>query len=165
MKLSEVNETSETSESLPFLCDWILCSGASVGKTKRELLAQVASNSPQYDIPIECCRLRKRSAGAPTKVFLDDQIFGDDVTLFSNNEVSGKIRQKKMIIFVHFWKFNLKFSTFYFQQIILQELDSPDQQVKDDKSLTIFIRRWNPSQMALGPFNEITIYGKRMELL
>ncbi|XP_055315105.1 ubiquitin carboxyl-terminal hydrolase 47 isoform X3 [Sitodiplosis mosellana] len=127
MKLSEISETSET---LTFLCDWILCNGASVGKTKREILSQIASNDPQYDIPYERCRLRKKSTYAPSKIFLDDQVFGDDVILLSNYE------------------------------IILQELEEPSQQVTDDKSLTIFIRRWNPTQMSLGPFNEVTVYEK-----
>lgn len=85
MKLSEINETSET---LTFLCDWILCNGASVGKTKREILAQIASNDPQYDIPYERCRLRKKSTYAPSKIFLDDQKFGDDVIRLSNYEMS-----------------------------------------------------------------------------
>lgn len=33
------------------------------------------------------------------------------------------------------------------------------QQVTDERSLTVFIRRWNPAQMTLGSFNEVTIYG------
>lgn len=84
MKLSEVNDTSET---LTFLCDWILCNGASVGKTKREILAQISSNNPQYEIPYERCRLRKKSTFVPGKIFLDDQVFGDDIILLPNYEV------------------------------------------------------------------------------
>lgn len=84
MKLADV---SDTSEPLTFLCDWILCNGASVGKTKREILAQIANSDPQYDIPIERCRLRKKSANAPQKIFLDEQVFGDDVILLSSYEV------------------------------------------------------------------------------
>lgn len=84
MKLSEINESSELQT---FLCDWILCNGASVGKTKREILAQIASNDPQYEIPYERCRLRKKSTYGPNKIYLDDQIFGDDIILLSNYEV------------------------------------------------------------------------------
>lgn len=84
MKLSEINESSELQT---FLCDWILCNGASVGKTKREILAQIASNDPQYQIPYERCRLRKKSTYGPNKIYLDDQIFGDDIILLSNYEV------------------------------------------------------------------------------
>lgn len=85
MKLADVSETAETST---FLCDWILCSGASVVKTKREILAQISSNDALYDIPIERCRLRKKSANSPGKIYLDDQVFGDDVILLTNHEVS-----------------------------------------------------------------------------
>lgn len=83
MKLSEISESSDTQ---PFLCDWILCNGASVGKTKREILAQI-SNDPQYEIPYERCRLRKKGTYGPGKIYLDEQVFGEDVILLSNYEV------------------------------------------------------------------------------
>lgn len=50
-------------------------------------------------------------------------------------------------------------------QIILQEIEDENQQVVEEKSLTVFIRKWNPSTMTLGPFNEITIYGKCIYIL
>lgn len=84
LKLSDV---SETNEALTFLCDWILCNGVTVEKTKREILAQIANSDPQYDIPIERCRLRKKSANAPGKIYLDEHVFGDDIALLSNYEV------------------------------------------------------------------------------
>lgn len=55
------------------------------------------------------------------------------------------------------WIFN-QFRPFF--QIILQEIDDANQQVTDERSLTVFIRRWNPSTMTLGSFNEVTIYGE-----
>lgn len=84
MKLSETNESSD---NLTVLCDWILCNGASVGKTKREILAQIATNEQQYEIPYERCRLRRKCGSAPGKIFLDKQVFGDDIILLSNYEV------------------------------------------------------------------------------
>lgn len=95
MKLSEVTDTSDTQT---FLCDWILCNGASVGKTKREILAQIANNEPQYEISYERCRLRKKSAYSPGKIFLDDQVFGDDVILLSNYEVSFKFHKTFQLV-------------------------------------------------------------------
>lgn len=85
MKLAE---TIEDNEKIPFLCDWILCNGASVGKTKREILAHIASIDPKYDIPYERCRLRKKNGNCPSKIYLDDQKFGDDVVLLQNLQVS-----------------------------------------------------------------------------
>lgn len=54
-------------------------------------------------------------------------------------------------------------------QIIVQELDEPNQQQQqpqqqnsDLDSVTIFVRRWNPSEMKLGAFQEITINRKHL---
>lgn len=43
---------------------------------------------------------------------------------------------------------------------MVQELDDPVQQVTDPEALTVFLRRWNPAQMTLGPFVELTINSK-----
>lgn len=64
-----------------------MCNGASVGNTKREILAQIAANDPQYEIPYERCRLRKKYGSIPAKIYLDDQVFGDDIILLSHSEV------------------------------------------------------------------------------
>lgn len=84
MKLAE---TTEENEKMPFLCDWILCKGANVGKTKREILAQIASIDSKYDIPYERCRLRKKNGRCPSTIFYDHQKFGDDVILLTNFQV------------------------------------------------------------------------------
>lgn len=42
----------------------------------------------------------------------------------------------------------------------MQELDDPAQQVTDPEALTVFLRRWNPAQMTLGPFQELTVNSK-----
>lgn len=86
MKLAE---TVDENEKMPFLCDWILCNGASVGKTKREILAHIAGIDPKYDIPYERCRLRKKNGNCPSKIYLDDQKFGDDVVLLQNLQVNS----------------------------------------------------------------------------
>lgn len=87
MKLSEITEDSD---KIVYLCDWILCSGASVGKTRREILAHIATIDPKYNIPLERCRLRKKSGRSPVKIYYDDQKFGDDIILLSNCEVSER---------------------------------------------------------------------------
>lgn len=84
MKLAE---KTEENEEMPFLCDWVLRHGASVGETKRQILEHIASADPKYDIPYERCRLRKKNANCPSKIYLDDQRFGDDVALLQNLQV------------------------------------------------------------------------------
>lgn len=98
----------DQNEPLTFACDWILCNGASVSKTKREILAQIA-NDPRYQsIKLDYCRLRKKSGLAPGKIFYDDQIFGDDIILITEVVFFEK--------FVEFsWDFcrSIDFSRFY----------------------------------------------------
>lgn len=83
----KLGATIEENEKIPILCDWILCSDANVGKTKREILAHIASIDPKYDIPYERCRLRKKNGNCPAKIYLDDQKFGEDVVLMQNLHV------------------------------------------------------------------------------
>lgn len=42
----------------------------------------------------------------------------------------------------------------------MQELDDSSQQVTNADSVTLFVRKWNPSQITLGPFQELTINRK-----
>lgn len=84
MKLSEITDDTD---KIVYLCDWILCNGASVGKIKREILAHIATMDPKYNIALDCCRLRKKNGRSPTKIFYDDQKFGEDIILLSNCEV------------------------------------------------------------------------------
>lgn len=81
LKLSEV--TDET-EKFPFLCEWIIKTGANVGQVKQEILTHIATLDPKYEISYEKCRLRKKNWKNPSKVYLDDQTFGDDVSLSNN---------------------------------------------------------------------------------
>lgn len=82
LKLSEV--TDET-EKFPFLCEWIIKTGANVGEVKQEIITHIATLDPKYEIAYEKCRLRKKNWKNPSKVYLDDQTFGDDVSLSNNN--------------------------------------------------------------------------------
>ncbi|XP_067012676.1 ubiquitin carboxyl-terminal hydrolase 47 isoform X2 [Anabrus simplex] len=73
-------------EPSKFLCEWILSRGARVGDVKKEILEEV-KRKYNIDIPFERCRLRKKSWKNPAKVYLDDQRFDDDISLFSNWEM------------------------------------------------------------------------------
>lgn len=42
----------------------------------------------------------------------------------------------------------------------MQELDDSTQQITDPEAITVILRRWNPAQMTLGPFQELTINSK-----
>ena len=123
-------------EKLPFVCDYILRNGAEVGQTKREILAHIRSVDEKYSkLTYERSRLRKKNWKSPTQIFIDDQKFGDDIIISSST---------------HF-------------EIIIQEmpensstLDSDGQQITDDCK-SIFIRRFYPSKLELGKFDEIVV--------
>lgn len=103
-------DTVDEIEKITFLCDWILCQGANVGKTKREILAQIVNINPKYNIPYDRCRLRYKKHGRwPGKIYHDDQKFGDDIMLLQNGGViyqyiffSNITRRKLKTFFLHY---------------------------------------------------------------
>lgn len=95
----KLSESLDEMEKMPFLCDWILCYGASIGKTKREILAHIASIDPKYNIPYDRCRLRKLTVRNPTRIYHDDEQFGEYDMLSSGMQVNRKnYDDKKWII-------------------------------------------------------------------
>lgn len=80
-------------ERLQPVCDYIVCSGASVASTKRGILAQLAQLDPiKYNASYESCRLRRKVCRSPNEVYQDDQKFNDDILISeSGMEVSVTI--------------------------------------------------------------------------
>lgn len=122
-------------EKLPFVCDYILRNGAEVGPTKREILAHIGSVDEKYSkLTYERSRLRKKNWKSPSLIFIDNQKFGDDITISNHTQF----------------------------ELIIQEmpddatLDFDGHEVNDD-CRSIFIRRFYPSKLDLGTFNEITV--------
>lgn len=89
----KLSENIDEMEKMPFLCDWILCNGASIGKTKREILAHISTIEPKYEIAYERCRLRKLNLRSPGKVYVDDQRFSEYDGLTSDMQVSHRHTQ------------------------------------------------------------------------
>jgi hypothetical protein len=86
-----------------------------------------------------------------SKIFLDDQKFGEDIMLTTSYEVSvfsflnGRNILKLYITDI---------------QMILQEIESNSQPcVNDEDDTMLFVRRWFPSTLTLSEFQEITIGG------
>lgn len=124
-------------EKLPFVCDYILQDFAEVGQTKREIIAHIRGLDEKYaNLSFERTRLRKKSWKSPAQIFMDDQKFGDDCII--------------------------KVSTN--QDIIIQELPTNDAnqldcdgQTINDDSKSLFVRRFYPSKLELGKWDEIMI--------
>ncbi|GAB0088457.1 Ubiquitin carboxyl-terminal hydrolase [Sergentomyia squamirostris] len=124
LKLSEINDDME---KLPIACDWILEDGVTVGETKMKLLKHLAAlDEKKYGHLVqERCRLRKKSWRNVGKIYLDDQIFNDDIRLTTNLEM------------------------------VLQEVDDMTPVSVDTDDTVLFLRRWNPSTLTLDPLREI----------
>jgi ubiquitin carboxyl-terminal hydrolase 47 len=134
LNLSEINDDTE---KIPFICEYILRNGAEVGQTKREILAHFVQIDKKYErLTFERTRLRKKNWKCPTKIYMDDQKFGDDIMLSSTSTASN--------------------------EIIIQELPGDaftdnDGQKIDDFSIVIFVRQFYPSKMEVGNYEEIVI--------
>ncbi|XP_059615711.1 ubiquitin carboxyl-terminal hydrolase 47 isoform X2 [Phlebotomus argentipes] len=122
----KISELSEEMEKLPFVCDWILEDGTTVADTKARLIKYLASVDEKYaHLTPERCRLRKKSWRTVGKVFTDDQVFNDGISISLNFEM------------------------------ILQEVDESAPAEVDPEDVVLLLRRWNPSTLTLDPFHEI----------
>ncbi|XP_043218154.1 ubiquitin carboxyl-terminal hydrolase 47-like isoform X1 [Amphibalanus amphitrite] len=73
-------------EPSKFLFEWILRKGMTIAQAKREILAEQKSRLG-VDIPMNRCRLRKKSWKNPGKIYLDTYKFNDQVPLYPNWEI------------------------------------------------------------------------------
>ncbi|XP_044272052.1 ubiquitin carboxyl-terminal hydrolase 47 isoform X2 [Tribolium madens] len=76
----------ESTETNHFLFEHILTRGQSVGQVKKEILFK-AKKQHMLDIPYNKCRLREKCLKKPRKVYLDDQVFSDDILVLSSYEI------------------------------------------------------------------------------
>jgi ubiquitin carboxyl-terminal hydrolase 47 len=76
----------ESTDTNHFLFEHILTRGQSVGQAKKEILFK-AKKQHMLDIPFNKCRLREKCLKKPRKVYLDDQLFLDDILVLSSYEV------------------------------------------------------------------------------
>lgn len=84
MNLRDVNDEND---KFVCLCDWIFCNGATVEKTKHEIIAHITKLDPKYAILPENCKIRRKTSKNPGQPLSDEQIFGDDVSVTSSSEV------------------------------------------------------------------------------
>lgn len=138
VKLYFLNVSEMTDiEKLPFVCDYILRESAEVGQTKREILAHMRGLDEKYaHLTFERTRLRKKSWKSPAQIYMDDQKFGDDYIV----KISASL------------------------DIIIQEVPSENDNLLDcdgeainDDSKSLFVRRFHPSKLELGKWDEIMI--------
>lgn len=127
-----VNHLTDDVDKLPYLCNWIVRNGQMVGQIKRDILAHLGTIDDRYHtMTYDRCRLRKKGWKSICKVYTDDQKIGDDVQLVPNSNM------------------------------IIQEVeDLASVTPSHYNDVVIMIRRWIPSEMKLGPIQEILFPNK-----
>ncbi|XP_064489986.1 ubiquitin carboxyl-terminal hydrolase 47-like isoform X2 [Ornithodoros turicata] len=103
--------TPTAAEPSKFLLDWIIPKGAPVQQVKKEILPEIKERC-QLDIPLNRCRLRKKTSTNPGAVYLNSGKFDEDVPTFLSYEVflevlpgpDKVISSSNMALFVRRWR-------------------------------------------------------------
>lgn len=133
--LLNVNEV----EPCKFLMETIFAKGMNVLQSKELILPEIKEKCG-VDIPIDRCRLRKKSWKNPGTVYINTQVYEDEIAIFPNWEVFLEILDKpdelrsmqQLAIYLRRWRP----STFIlepFQEVVLlyQSVDELRQKVSD----------------------------------
>lgn len=103
--------TPNAQETSKFLLDWIFTKGVSVLRVKEELLPEIKERCG-LEIPLNRCRLRKKTSGNPGPVYLDSAKFDDEVPTFLSYEVflevlpgpERVVSSSSLVVFVRRWR-------------------------------------------------------------
>ncbi|XP_071942590.1 ubiquitin carboxyl-terminal hydrolase 47-like [Antedon mediterranea] len=114
-------------EPCKFLFDWILAKGQTVRSSKIEIQVELKRSS-DLDIPLNRLRLRKKSWKNPAAVYVDTQVYDEDIPIFSNWELFVEILQEpekvessgQLVLFVRRW-LPSQFKLEPFQEVILDD--------------------------------------------
>ncbi|XP_065348575.1 ubiquitin carboxyl-terminal hydrolase 47 [Cloeon dipterum] len=121
--------TPDDADPLKFLFNCTLSNGMLVGDAKKQILKDLKRKN-NIEISFERCRLRKKSWKNPGQVYYDHQKFEESMCFSSN------------------W------------EMFLQEIPEDWPQKNDNDSLpelVLFVRKWSPSTLTLGPFQEVEL--------
>ncbi|XP_046390872.1 ubiquitin carboxyl-terminal hydrolase 47-like isoform X2 [Ischnura elegans] len=133
------------------LFEFVLSRGQTVLQAKREILAELKKKL-SIEIPLNRCRLRKKSWKCPGKVYLDNQKFDDDLNFLQHWEMFVQelppppVQNDKPN-----GEGDSESSTAVKEEDIQYEpKTNPDQ-------LCLFARRWHPETLELGNLQEVVI--------
>ncbi|KAL9700561.1 hypothetical protein quinque_004002 [Culex quinquefasciatus] len=128
-----VEQMTDESEKLPFLCTWIVRNGQQVGQVKRDILAHLATLANHKGAPpFDSCRLRKKCWKSISKVYTDDMHIGDETVKLTSNS-----------------------------DLILQECEDLGMVTPTHyNDVVLLVRRWQPAEMKLGKVQEILFPNK-----
>ncbi|GBM25505.1 Ubiquitin carboxyl-terminal hydrolase 47 [Araneus ventricosus] len=100
----------EATEPFKFLIEWVVAKGMTVLKLKKEILPQIKETC-DLDIPLNRCRLRKKSWKNPGNVYFDHQRFEKDIPVNSNWDIYLEVlpdaepvtSEKQLTVFTRLW--------------------------------------------------------------
>lgn len=113
-------------EPCKFLIDFVFTRGMTVLQAKKEILPEIREKC-SLDIPLNRCRLRKKSWKNPGTIFLDNLKFEDDIPITTNWEIflevltgAEQVTSKSQVaVFCRRWNPS-KFQLDPFEEIILE---------------------------------------------
>ncbi|KFM79478.1 Ubiquitin carboxyl-terminal hydrolase 47, partial [Stegodyphus mimosarum] len=97
-------------EPFKYLIDWVLMKGMTVLKAKKEILPEIKERCG-LNIPLNRCRLRKKSWKNPGSIYLDHQRFEKDIPINTNWELFLEVlldaepvtSPKQIALFTRMW--------------------------------------------------------------
>uniref|UniRef100_A0A182SXD2 Ubiquitin carboxyl-terminal hydrolase 47 C-terminal domain-containing protein n=1 Tax=Anopheles maculatus TaxID=74869 RepID=A0A182SXD2_9DIPT len=134
-----VNDMTEEMDNTAFLCSTIVKNGDLIGQIKADILASLPTTlgeaAKKYaHLHSNNCRLRRKGIKYLSNVYKDDERIGKDITMLSSVDV------------------------------FLQEVDDLASLTPIDiNDVVLLVRRWYPSEMKLGKFQEI-LFTDKLEL-
>nr|XP_022915816.1 ubiquitin carboxyl-terminal hydrolase 47 [Onthophagus taurus]XP_022915817.1 ubiquitin carboxyl-terminal hydrolase 47 [Onthophagus taurus]XP_022915818.1 ubiquitin carboxyl-terminal hydrolase 47 [Onthophagus taurus] len=119
--------TPDGVEPFTFLFECIVAKGQSVLSVKKDILLQ-AKKQHMLDLPPNKCRIRRKEWKTPSKIYLDDQKFVDDITISTKFEIFVQeltepekiVHPDQMVAFIKRW-FPATLQLGNFQEIVLDE--------------------------------------------
>ncbi|XP_046669066.1 ubiquitin carboxyl-terminal hydrolase 47-like isoform X1 [Homalodisca vitripennis] len=74
-----------STQPIKYLCEWIIAKGITVGQTKKEIINDL--NKKHMNLEYNRCRMRKKNWKNVGRIYLDSQVWVDDVMVYSNGDV------------------------------------------------------------------------------
>lgn len=110
-----------------FLIETIFAKKMSVLESKKQILTEIKEQC-DLDIPLSRCRLRKKTWKNPGTVYLDNQLYEEDITIYANWEVFLEVLDdpeqvkstSQLSLFVRRWRTST-YKLESFQEVILSQ--------------------------------------------
>ncbi|KAL4232665.1 Ubiquitin carboxyl-terminal hydrolase 47 [Mactra antiquata] len=132
-------------EPSKFLIDTIFARGMTVLDSKRMILPEIKLEH-NLDIPIERCRLRKKTWKNPGTIYVDSQIYEDEIPIYPNWEVFLEVLEEpetmlsssQIAIYTRRW-YPSKYELGPFEEVVISEqtVDKLKQKISEASEISV----------------------------